>query len=97
MQRLMEQPYSNREVDHMRNDIDKNLRLILEQTTQHNHRMTKIEKWQSYTQGALAVLGIFVVPCLGWVLFQIVNLGNLDDKISIGVSKALSEYEINIK
>ena len=99
----MDRDYSKRELDHMFQDIhnrldkqDVMLVKIFDNGVKHNGRMTKIERWQSYIQGALAILGIFIVPVLGWVLFQIVNLGNLDDKISIGVAKALAEYDIKI-
>lgn len=93
----MEVEYSKRELDHMFDDIKQDLKLILGQTTLHNGRMSKLEKYQAYTQGALAVLGIFVVPVLGWIVYQVVSFGNLDDRISVGIDKALSEYEVKIK
>ena len=37
-------PYSKREHDEFRADIRESLDRILDQTTQHNHRMSKIER-----------------------------------------------------
>lgn len=93
----MEIPYSNRELDMKFVDIHEKLDLILVQTTKHNGRMSKIERYSSYVQGGMAVLSIVVLPILGWVLYQVVSFGNIDDRISLGVSRALSEYEINLK
>ena len=36
--------YSKREIDHIIDDIQKNLVLILAQTTKHNGRLTKVER-----------------------------------------------------
>lgn len=94
---IMEIPYSNRELDMKFVDIHEKLDLILVQTTKHNGRMSKIERYSSYVQGGMAVLSIVVLPILGWVLYQVVSFGNIDDRISLGVSRALSEYEINLK
>lgn len=40
----MDPEYSNREIDHMVEDIHKKLDLILVQTTKHNGRLTKVER-----------------------------------------------------
>lgn len=40
----METEYSNREIDHMIKDLHGKLDLILEQTTKHNGRLTKVER-----------------------------------------------------
>ncbi len=104
----MDTPYSNRELnekfdsvhgklDEMRDASDKSFTAILEQTTKHNGRMKKLELYVSYLQGAMAVVVIAIVPILGWVLYQVVSFGNLNDKISIGIDKALSEYEVKLK
>lgn len=41
---MNEQPYSNREIDHLFADIKKDTVLIIEQTTKHNHRLSKVER-----------------------------------------------------
>lgn len=91
------EPYSNRELDHMFKDMHEKLDLILVQTTNHNGRMKRFEKWQAYLNGAFAVIVGLVVPILGWVLYQVVSFGNIDDKIRLGIREELSTYEINLK
>lgn len=50
--------YSNREIDLMLKDIHEKLDLILEQTTKHNGRLTKVENKQSTTDKILLVVGV---------------------------------------
>ena len=90
----MDNDYSKRELDHMFGDVHSKLDKILEQTTRHNGRMSKIERWQSYIQGALAIIGIIALPLLGWALLQV---SDIDSKIGDGIAAALSGYEIEIK
>lgn len=65
--------YSNREIDmkfkiieqtmhdsHL--SIQEKLDLILQQTTQHNGRMRKIEAWRNILVGAIGVISVLVVP-----------------------------------
>ena len=48
-------PYTKREHDEFRADIRDALERILDQTTQHNHRMTKIERYMLILGTATAV------------------------------------------
>lgn len=49
-----------------RNDKDyrESLTRIEVQTTQHNHRMSKLESWQAYVVGFCGCLSLFVLPIL---------------------------------
>lgn len=63
-----EQPFSTRELRMMFHDIKGDLTDIKEQTTIHNHRMSKIEMWQSFVKGGLAILALLVVPVVIYLL-----------------------------
>lgn len=52
----MENPYSNRELDHKFNDIHDKLDLILVQTTKHNGRLSKVERTILVLGTAMVVL-----------------------------------------
>jgi hypothetical protein len=47
---------------------DRKLDAIHEQAVITNRRVSKLEKWQSFIEGGLAVLAILVVPLLIYVL-----------------------------
>lgn len=64
---MHEEPYQNREIREMFKDVKEALVRIEDQTKQHNHRMTKIERRQVYVQGFVAAIavGLFsVVPII---------------------------------
>jgi hypothetical protein len=47
---------------------DRKLDAIHEQALKTNRRVSKLEKWQSFIEGGLAVLTILVVPLLIYVI-----------------------------
>ena len=47
---------------------DRKLDAIHEQAVKTNRRVSKLEKWQSFIEGGLAVLTILVVPLLIYVV-----------------------------
>lgn len=87
-------PYSNREIREKWHDIANDLQAILEQTTKHNGRMTKMERWQAYMTGAFTILTIIVVPILAWALYVLVNI---NQTVHESVDQALQAYNINVK
>lgn len=94
----MNDDYSKREIDHAFEDIAGKLKLILDQTTKHNGRMTSLERWRSYTTGAMAVIIALILPILGWSLYQIANLDkNIDDHITKGLTRYFADYNVDIK
>lgn len=73
----MEQDYSKRELDdhfgHMNSRFDrqdKQLADIKEQTIKTNGRVSKLEGWQSFIKGGMAVITILLVP----LLFMMIEL-----------------------
>lgn len=66
-------PYSNREIQEFFKDIKESLGRIENQTVKTNGRVTKLENWRAYSNGAIAVIVLVVVPVLGWVLLEVVN------------------------
>ena len=63
--------YSKREVDNFMKDIREQLNRIEAQTTKTNGRVSKLENWKSYSQGAIAVIVLIIVPL---VIFTVENL-----------------------
>ena len=47
---------------------DRKLDAIHEQAVMTNRRVSKLEKWQSFIEGGLAVLTVLVVPLLIYVV-----------------------------
>lgn len=78
--------------------IFESLGRIEQQTTEHNHRMTKMEKWRERVQAAAITAGVFmgvvIVPILGWGLWLLVKVqGEFDHQPTTKeeVAKALIE------
>ena len=55
-----EQDYSKREMDEKFKDIKESLDRIEIQTTKHNGRLSKVEKWQYTMVGAITIIGFLV-------------------------------------
>lgn len=56
----MEKDYSKREIDEKFTDIQASLGRIEVQTTKHNGRLTKIERWMYTVIGAISILAFLV-------------------------------------
>lgn len=54
---MAEEPYLKRELDEKFNDIKDSLNRIEVQTTRHNGRLSKMERWMYTIAGATAILG----------------------------------------
>lgn len=68
---MNEEPYQNREIREMFDDVKATLSRIEEQTTKTNGRVSTLEKWQSYVIGFCAAItvGLFsLVPIVISVL-----------------------------
>ena len=53
----MEENYNKREIDLMFGSTHNKLDKILDQTTKHNHRLTKLERFMWTLSGAIAIFG----------------------------------------
>ena len=58
---MTSEDYSKREIDHVFGDIKKSLERIEEQTTKHNGRLTRLERWMWCVAGAVSVIGFLGV------------------------------------
>ena len=87
----MEKHYTRSEIDLIHESMDDKLDKILVQTTAHNGRMSKLERWQAYMSGGMTVLVIIVVPILAWALWVLVNI---QGQVHNAVDDALSAYNI---
>ena len=65
----MEDDYSKREIDVFMKDIREQLDRIEAQTIKTNGRVSKLEIWQGFTKGGIAILAAMVVP----ILLSIIN------------------------
>lgn len=60
---------SNEMIVHTLNDIQKTVARIEAQTVKTNGRTSKLENWQNFIMGGLAVITILMLP----ILFIVVN------------------------
>ena len=95
---MPDQPYNKEANDLLHTQIFTLLGEIKEQTTEHNHRMTKMEKWRERMRGVAIASGLFmavvVVPILAWALWLLVKVqGELDHPPATreDIAKALIE------
>ena len=96
----MEEPFKNREILEMFQDVKKDLTDIKEQTTKTNGRVTSLELKQSEQKGfykALTISGslgwVVAMSMIGWMLTQILETGNQIQSLNA----KLSAYEITIE
>lgn len=71
---MPEQPYTNREIQEFMRDIKETLARIEAQTTRTNGRVTLLEAWKQYSMGATAILTLVVLPSVGWLYYEVINL-----------------------
>lgn len=119
-----DKPYENREIDALAKGLhdkldsyqainEEKFDSIIEQTTKHNGRMTKLEDKQSdftsrldFFRGVLTSMGILfsivIVPILAWALIKLVNLDSTVADISsksatTAIMNVLANYNIENK
>lgn len=61
---MTEQPYTNREIAEKFEDILKYLTRIEGQTVKTNGRVSKLEIWQGFIKGGLAIIVIIGIPLI---------------------------------
>lgn len=88
---MEEEPYQNREIDNMFNEIRDTLGRVEEQTKRTNGRVTSLERWKYSLGGAMAVLTALVVPILGWALYTLVTINTV---VHQAVDDAISAYHL---
>ncbi len=59
---MSEEPFKNREIVEMFNDVKISLTRIEAQTVRTNGRVSKLEQWQYYVIGFCACLTILAIP-----------------------------------
>ena len=55
------------------NSIHEDVKATCTQATITNGRVSVLEQWKSFIQGALALAGILVLPALGYVVYTVVT------------------------
>lgn len=58
----LEKDYSNREIDHWRDETREQLTRIENQVTKTNGRVSALENWRWMVIGALSVITMIVIP-----------------------------------
>ena len=89
----MSDSYTKSEIDLMHNPMNEKLDKILVQTTKHNGRLSKAEKWINRMGGGLTLLTILVVPVLISITINFFNNKGLAKSL---IEAELSRLEINI-
>ena len=64
----MELDYSKREVDEFMRDIKETLERIEAQTMKTNGRVSALEIWQGFMKGGLAIIMVFILPIIFFLL-----------------------------
>ena len=68
-----EEPFSNREIREMFNDIKKDLGELIVQTRKTNGRVNALENWKGWVTGVGATLVVVVLPIVGYIAWRVVN------------------------
>ena len=85
----MDEPYKNREIQEMFNDVKQSLDRIETQTTRTNGRVSKLEGWRSWMTGGMAAFALLLIPTFAWMIIQIVEL---PQTVQTAVANALQPY-----
>lgn len=88
---MPEEPFKNREIVEMFNDLKESNKRIEDQVKVTNGRVTQLERWKYIGMGATSVLTLIVVPILAWALWVLVNI---QGQVHNAVDDALSAYNI---
>lgn len=72
---MADKPFTNREIKTMFQgqadqikEVHADVKSVLEQATKTNGRVGKLENWQSFMRGGLAILALMVVPVLIYLI-----------------------------
>lgn len=55
------------------NSIHEDVKATRQQATITNGRVSVLEQWKSFIQGALALGSVLIVPALAWVVYTVVT------------------------
>lgn len=77
-------------MDEKHQDVMFILTAIKEQTTQHNHRLSSLERREAYMKGALAMVGLLLVPIAIYFIQQTLSQASLHDEVQQAVTDAIN-------
>lgn len=77
---MTEKPFSNREIKLMFEaqgksitEVHEDVKAILTQTKLTNGRVNKLENWQSFIKGSIAILTVLVLPTIFFVIKLLID------------------------
>lgn len=95
---MPDEPFSNREIKEMFNDMCTKLDRIELQTNRTNGRVSSLEVWKGGIVGGISVLTVIVIPLLSWAMYTLSTFQNeVQTSTQMALDRTLSAYDVKIQ